>query len=72
MHKKSSQNLDRSAFSIGSLSDGDEKVEMLYWKNKTAIERLETIEQIRQILYGYDPSSTRLQRILEVAELKPS
>jgi hypothetical protein len=32
---------------------------------------MEALEQIRQIVYGYDPSTTRLQRILEIADLKP-
>lgn len=66
------QKLDRSAFSIGALQDEDGMEGMLYWKNKTPVERLEAVERIRQILYGYDPSTTRLQRILEVTELKPS
>jgi hypothetical protein len=35
------------------------------------MERLEALEQMRQILYGYDPATTRLQRVLTVAERKP-
>jgi len=67
--KNYDQKLDRKAFSIGTLQDAME--EKIYWQNKTPAERLEALEQIRQILYGYDPSTTRLQRILEIAELKP-
>jgi hypothetical protein len=44
---------------------------MNYWLSRIPAERLAAVEQIRQILYGYHPSTTRLQRILEIAELKP-
>lgn len=58
--------LDRSAFSVGHLyEESDEKQ---YWVQKTPYERLEALEQMRQILYGYDPSTTRLQRVLTVTQ----
>jgi hypothetical protein len=60
--------LDKTAFSIGSLHDETE--EILFWRKKTPIERLRAVEQMRQILYGYDPTTTRLQRILEITQLK--
>jgi hypothetical protein len=60
--------MDKTAFSV---SEGfDESDEKKYWLSKTPHERLEAVELMRQIIYGYDPSSTRLQRILEIAELK--
>jgi hypothetical protein len=62
--------LDKTAFSVGSLHDKME--EILYWRGKTPIERLAAVEQIRQILYDYDPATTRLQRILEITQLKSS
>jgi hypothetical protein len=56
--------LDRGAFSVRSLyAESDEKA---YWAQKTPEESLEALEQMRQILYGYDPASTRLQRALTV------
>jgi hypothetical protein len=59
--------LDRSAFRVDSLSgESDEKT---YWKSKTPLERLEYLEFMRQINYGYDPAAARLQRVLEVVEL---
>jgi len=62
--------LDRSVFSVGSLyEESDEKS---YWSTRTPLERLEAMELMRQINYGYDPVSTRLQRIFEVVELKGS
>jgi hypothetical protein len=61
--------IDKNFVSVGSLHDGgDEKA---YWLSKSADERLVAIEHMRQILYGYDPTTQRLQRILEVAEFKP-
>jgi hypothetical protein len=57
--------VDRRAFSVVSLheQDGEEKQ---YWRKKSPHERLEAVETTRQLLYGYDPASTRLQRVLEV------
>lgn len=59
--------VDRDAFSVTTL-DAQDKEEKIYWQNKTPQERLEAIETTRQIIYGYDPATTRLQRILEVAK----
>jgi hypothetical protein len=59
--------LDRRAFRVDSLSD--ESDEKAYWKSKTPLERLENLEFMRQINYGYDPATARLQRVLEVVEL---
>jgi hypothetical protein len=60
----------RDAFSVGSLSDqSDEKA---YWLSKTPRERMEAVELMRQIIYGYDPSVTRLQRVLEIVQLLPN
>ncbi len=58
-------NLDRNAFSVITLAEQDE-VDKRYWKSKTPHERLEAIELTRQMRYGYDPTTLRLQRVLEV------
>jgi hypothetical protein len=42
-----------------------------YWVSKTPQERLRALELMRQVVYGYDPASARLQRLLEVAERTP-
>ena len=68
MKAMDSVRMDRSAFSVGSLSD--EPDEKAYWRSKTPLERLEALELMRQIIYGYNPASTRLQRVLEIVELK--
>ena len=59
--------LDRTAFQIGSLDAPDEAG---YWRTKSPDERMEALELMRQIIYGYDPATARLQRILEVVELE--
>jgi hypothetical protein len=57
--------IDRKALSVASLLEpSDEKV---YWLSRTPYERLEAAELMRQIVYGYDPSTTRLQRVFEIA-----
>jgi len=62
--------VDRTAFSVASLSD--ESDEKAYWLSRTARERWQAIELIRQVVYGYTLPSARLQRVLEVAQLVPS
>ena len=59
--------VQRDAFTVASvLEKSDEKS---YWLSKTPYERLEAVEVMRQIIYGYDPSAIRLQRVFEVAQL---
>ncbi|RIK66450.1 MAG: hypothetical protein DCC65_09925 [Planctomycetota bacterium] len=60
--------VDRSIMVHGTLDDeGDERA---YWHSRTPEERLEALELMRQILYGYDPATERLQRVLEIVELE--
>ncbi len=56
--------LDRTAFTVTSLFDNSD--EKRYWLSKTPLERLEAVELMRQIIYGYDPATTRLQRVFEI------
>jgi hypothetical protein len=66
MDRLTAAKIDKTAFSTGSLLDpSDEKA---YWLSKTPKERLQAVELMRQIVYGYDPSTTRLQRVLETAQ----
>lgn len=61
--------VDRSAVTVGNpFSASDEKA---FWLSKTPLERLEAVELLRQIAFGYDPAATRLQRVLEIAEFPP-
>jgi hypothetical protein len=58
--------LDKTAFSVVSLTDADD--EAAYWLSKTPHERLHALELTRQTLYGYTPITARLQRVFEVAQ----
>jgi hypothetical protein len=58
--------IDKKALSVASLLEpSDEKA---YWLSRTPSERLQAAELMRQIVYGYDPATTRLQRVLEIAQ----
>jgi hypothetical protein len=61
--------IDRTAFSVVPLTQADD--ELAYWLSKSPADRIAAIELIRRTLYGYDESTARLQRVLEVAERKP-
>jgi hypothetical protein len=61
--------VNKEAFGVKSLfEESDEKS---YWLSKTPYERLIAVELMRQIIYGYDPSTTRLQRVFEITQ-RPS
>jgi len=56
-----------------AVSNGlDQSDDREFWQGKTPQERLDAVELMRQVLYGYDPTSARLQRIFAVAERPPS
>lgn len=61
--------VDRKAFDVISLFDQTD--EKRYWLARPPAERLQALELMRQILYGYNPSTTRLQRVLEVTQRPP-
>jgi hypothetical protein len=67
MDKNNFPRLDKTVFSIVSLEEADND-EMEFWRSKTPYERLDALETLRQIFYGYDPATTRLQRIFEITE----
>lgn len=59
--------MNKSAFKVTSLRESEDYD---FWRNKTHLERLEGLEKLRRIIFGYDPSTQRLQRILKVTQLK--
>lgn len=67
MEKTQFPKLDKTAFSVISLEEADND-EVAYWLSKTPYERLNALETLRQIFYGYDPVTTRLQRVFEITE----
>ena len=62
--------LDKTAITVTSL--GEERRDRAYWLSRPPAERFRAIEYLRQMNYGYDPATARLQRILEVVELRES
>lgn len=62
-----SSKLERSTVVVTDLNEQSDEKD--YWLSVTANQRLEALEMMRQINYGYDPNTTRLQRVFEIAEL---
>ncbi|MBM4257270.1 MAG: hypothetical protein FJ147_15390 [Deltaproteobacteria bacterium] len=58
--------MDKTAFSVASLHD--ESDEKAWWLSRTPGERFQALELMRQRAYGYNPASTRLQRVFAIAE----
>jgi hypothetical protein len=61
-----SAKIDKTAFSVATLEESSD--EATYWKQKTPQERLAALELMRQIVYGYDPATCRLQRVLTITQ----
>jgi hypothetical protein len=61
--------MDKTIFSVATLAD--ESDEKAYWRDQSPVARLRALELMRQVMYGYDPTTTRLQRILAVIERSP-
>jgi hypothetical protein len=59
--------LDRSVLETAKLTSRSN--DRQYWLSKTPDERFEALEVLRQIAYGYDPATERLQRVFEVVKL---
>jgi hypothetical protein len=62
--------LDKTAFSVVSLREAD-AADKAYWTAQSPRARLEAPEFMRQVAYGYDPLTARLERVLEVIK-RPS
>ena len=58
--------IDKTQMLVTTLDD--ESDERTYWLRQSPQKRLEALEQMRQIVYGYDPTTTRLQRVLTITE----
>lgn len=65
---ENSSKLNRSVFEIADLkSIGSDKE---YWSSKSCAERLIAAAKIREVVYGHEAVTGRLQRFFEVADLK--
>ena len=61
------EKVNRNIFEVVDLHVSDDTA---YWRDRSYIERVETIEFLRKVMFGHDRVSARLQRILTIAELK--
>jgi hypothetical protein len=66
MTRVATAKIDKTSFSTASLLQPSD--EIAYWHARTPCERLQAVELMRQIVYGYDPSTSRLQRVFEVVQ----
>jgi hypothetical protein len=62
--------LDRTAFAVVGLHEAD-AIDKEYWRAQSPQARLEAMEFMRQVAYGYDPDTARLERILETFRRAP-
>ena len=61
--------MDKEEFSVLSSFKETDEADKAYWHSKTPQERMAAPELMPQINYGYDPTTERLQRVLEIAQL---
>jgi len=47
-----------------------ERADRLFWHSKTPAERLAAAEQLRQVAYGYDAATARIQAVVVRTFLK--
>jgi hypothetical protein len=61
------QKINKSVFDVVALHEADDKAD---WCDRSAEERIEAVEFMRKVMFGHDRVSARLQRVLEITELK--
>lgn len=61
------EKIQRNVFEVLNLHEADDRAD---WHNRSFVERIEAIEFMRKAMFGHDRVSARLQRVLEIAELK--
>jgi hypothetical protein len=60
--------IDKTKLAVFDSFEDAERHDRAYWLSKTPIERLAACERLRQITYGYNPTTARLPRSFEVLE----
>ena len=61
--------MDKTAFSVGTFEDS-EREEKEFWLSRTPEERFMAVEYLRQMMYGYNPLTVRMEKVLTVVTLK--
>ena len=62
------QSIDKTAFSVAKITDRSDMKD--FWLSCSPEERLQMVEFYRQLNYGDYHPSQRLQRVLEVVQIK--
>jgi hypothetical protein len=61
------EKIQRNVFEVINLYEADDRAD---WRDRSFTERMEAIEFMRKAMFGHDRVSERLQRVLEIADLK--
>jgi len=61
------EKIQRNVFEVANLHDTDD---LDYWRDRSHVKRIETIEFMRKAMFGHDRVSERFQRVLTIVELK--
>lgn len=61
------EKIKKNIIEVVDLHEADDTA---YWLKRSTTERIEAIEFMRKVMFGHDRVSARLQRVLEIAELK--
>jgi len=64
------ERINKSVFSVVSGIKNADSDRTGYWRQKSPAERFAAIEELRELNYGYDSTTARLQRVFEITELK--
>ena len=64
------EKINKSVFSVTNGVKNVDSDRIEYWRKKSPAERLAAIEELRELNYGHDSTTARLQRVFEVTELK--
>lgn len=59
--------MDKTAFSTVSLHD--EPDEPAFWRSQSHQARMQALEFMRQVMYGYDPSTARMVKVFETVPM---
>ncbi len=59
--------MDKTSVSLTSFKDGEE-ADRRFWHAKSPSERLTALQYLRQMNYGHDPATARVQRHVEIVE----
>jgi hypothetical protein len=61
------EKIKRDVFEVLNLHEADDRAD---WQSRSFAERIEAIEFMRKAMFGHDRVSARLQRVLEIVDLK--